>query len=85
MARMRKIRFMWEMTMNDAVVVALLSLIGTAIGSFSGILSTQKLVKYRLSQLETKVDKHNHVIDRISQLEIRNRVCEHRIDDLEKR
>lgn len=70
--------------MSDAVVVAFLSLIGTAVGSFGGVLSTQKLVKYRLAQLENKVDKHNHVIDRLSQLEIRNRVCEHRIEDLEK-
>ena len=76
--------------MNDAVIVALLSLAGTAIGSFGGILSTQKLVKYRISQLEKKVDKHNTVIDRVYSLEKHNavidediKVVNHRISDLE--
>lgn len=70
--------------MNDAVVVALLSLAGTAIGSFGGILSTQKLVKYRLTQLEQKVDRYNTLSERVAQLEIKNKVNEHRIEKLEK-
>ena len=69
--------------MNDTVVVALLSLIGTAVGSFSGILSTQKLVKYRISQLEQKVDRYNSLSERVSELEIKNKVNEHRIEKLE--
>ena len=69
--------------MNDAVIVALLSLIGTAIGSFGGILSTQKLVKYRLEQLEKKVDVCNFLSERVAELEIKNKVCEHRIEKLE--
>jgi hypothetical protein len=69
--------------MNDAVAVALLSLIGTAIGSFGGILSTQRLVKYRLEQLEGKVDKYNNVSERVAELEIKNKVCEHRLEKLE--
>ncbi len=70
--------------MNDAVVVALLSLAGTAIGSFGGILSTQKLVKYRISQLEKKVDRYNFLSERVAELEIKNKVNEHRIEKLEK-
>ncbi len=69
--------------MNDTVIVALLSLAGTAIGSFSGILSTQKLVKYRISQLEKKVDRYNSLSERVSELEIKNKVNEHRIEKLE--
>lgn len=71
------------MLLSDAVVVAMLSLIGTAIGSFGGILSSQKMVKYRLSKLEEKVDKHNHLVERVAALELKNKVSEHRIEKLE--
>ncbi len=69
--------------MTEAVTVAILSLIGTAIGSFGGILSTQRLVKYRLEQLEKKVDVCNTLSERLAELEIKNKVCEHRIEKLE--
>lgn len=68
---------------SEAVTIALLSLIGTAIGSFGGIISSQRMVKYRLSKLEEKVDLHNHLVERVTSLELRNKVCEHRIEKLE--
>ncbi len=71
------------MLLSDAVTVALLSLIGTAVGTFGGILSSQKMVKYRLTKLEEKVDKHNNLVERVTGLELRNKVCEHRIEKLE--
>lgn len=57
--------------MRSEVVVALLSLVGTFIGTLGGILSTQKLVTYRLQKLEEKVDKHNNLIDRMYKIETR--------------
>lgn len=69
--------------LSEGIIVAFLSLIGTAIGSFGGILSSQKMVKYRLSKLEEKVDKHNHLVERVGALELKNKVCEHRIEKLE--
>ena len=45
--------------MNSEVLIALLSLAGTLIGSFGGIITSSKLTNYRLEQLERKVDKHN--------------------------
>ena len=69
--------------MSEAVIVAVISLIGTAIGSFSGILSSQKMVKYRLGQLEEKVDKHNHIIERVTGLELISRGVERRLEKLE--
>lgn len=57
--------------MNETVVVALLSLAGTAIGSIAGIMTANKMVNYRISQLEKKVDKHNEVIQRTFLLEQR--------------
>ena len=50
-----------------------------------GILVNSKLVNYRIEQLEKKVDKHNNLVERMSNLEIKNKVCEHRIDDLERK
>ncbi len=71
--------------MTDAVIVALLSFAGTALGSFGGVFSTQKLVKYRLEQLEKKMSVCTDLSERVTQLEIKNKVCEHRIEKLEIR
>lgn len=56
--------------MSDTIVVALLSLAGTAIGSILGIYANNKLVVYRLEQLEKKVEKHNSVIERMTKAEL---------------
>ena len=68
----------------------LISILGSAIGTFAGIMVNSKLVNYRIEQLEKKVDMHNKVIDRVYQLERRDAVVEeeikvanHRISDLE--
>ncbi|MGI6151805.1 MAG: hypothetical protein ACOYIR_07630 [Christensenellales bacterium] len=55
--------------MSDTVIVALLSLVGTAIGSLIGIMTNNKLITYRLEQLEKKVEKHNSIIERVALLE----------------
>ena len=68
--------------MSSETIVALLSLAGTLIGSLSGILVANKLVNYRLSQLEKKVDKHNSVVERTYNLEGRSTEIEHDIRDL---
>lgn len=76
--------------MNDVVIVAIISLIGTLGGTFGGILTASKLTNYRIEQLENKVEKHNHVIERVYNLEKTEAVFEEemkvanrRIDDLE--
>lgn len=65
--------------MSDTLWVAVLSLIGTFVGSFSGM----KLMSYRLEQLEKKVDKHNHFAERMPVVEEQIKVINHRIDDFE--
>ena len=76
--------------MTETMFIALLSLLGTLVGSLTGILTANKLTNYRIEQLEKKVDKHNTVIERTYALEKRAEVIEekikvanHRIDDLE--
>lgn len=55
--------------MTDTILVALMSLAGTAIGSLIGIMTNNKLIAYRLDQLEKKVEKHNSVVERVALLE----------------
>lgn len=76
--------------MNDVVIVAIISLIGTLGGTFGGILTSSKLTNYRIEQLEKKVEKHNNVVERVYSLEKHEAVIEeeikvinHRIEDLE--
>lgn len=78
--------------MSETIIVAILSLIGTLAGSLFGILASNKLVVYRLGQLEKKVEKHNQVIERVYALETHEavvdeeiKVANHRIDDLENK
>ena len=67
--------------MSDIVIVGLLSLLGTLAGTFGGIMVSNKLVNYRLRQLEIKVDKHNSVIDRMYCAEKRLDVLDQRLED----
>lgn len=77
--------------MPAEVLVAIIGLGGSAIGSFAGIAINSKLTAYRIEQLEKKVDKHNTVIERTFKLEQTQavmqeqiKVANHRIEDLEK-
>lgn len=70
--------------MPNEVIVAILALVGTLIGTFGGIVTSSKLTAYRIEQLEHKVDKHNNFAERIPVIEEQIKVANHRIDDLEK-
>ncbi len=88
--------------MSDAVIVGIITAVAAVICqviiSMSGRSAAQReraesnrLIVYRLEQLETKVDKHNNVVERVYNLEketdvIREqiKVANHRIDDLEE-
>ncbi|WP_304583712.1 hypothetical protein [Acutalibacter muris] len=76
--------------MTDAVLVALIGLAGSAIGSIVGVVASAKLTSYRIEQLEKKVQAHNNLIERTYRLEERTevqeeklRVVNHRLSDLE--
>lgn len=69
------------MTMTETLIVAVLSLFGTMFGSIAGIMTTNKLVNYRLDRIEEKVEKHNSVADRVLELEINMRAQWTRVDD----
>ena len=74
----------------EDVYIALIGLAGSAVGAAGGILLNTKLITYRIEQLEKKVDKHNHIVERLYGVEARLDVQEekiavanHRIKDLE--
>ena len=78
--------------MTEAVIVALLGLAGTLIGSYLASRKSTALIAYRLEQLEAKVSKHNNLVERTYALEEaaaladeRIRVANRRIADLERR
>ena len=77
--------------MTEAIIVALLGLAGTLAGSYLANRKITALIVYRLEQLEQKVSKHNNLVERtyaleeaVALAEERQKVANHRIDDLEK-
>ena len=77
--------------MVTEIIVALIGLGGSAIGSIIGVVASSKLTAYRLEQLEDKVNKHNNLIERVYKIEQHNavvdeeiKVANHRIEDLER-
>nr|WP_296075348.1 hypothetical protein [uncultured Ruminococcus sp.] len=76
--------------MSGEVIVALITLLGSAIGTIGGIFATNKMTAYRIEQLEKKVDKHNQVVERMYEAEKNISVISeeiksvnHRIEELE--
>jgi len=77
--------------MTENVTIAVITLLGSGLGSLVGILASAKLTNYRIEQLEKKVNKHNSVIERMYKVEQsvciideKMKVANHRIEDLEK-
>lgn len=71
--------------MSETVIVAVLSFIGTILGSLLGVLAANKLTNYRIEQLEKKVEQHNKVIDRVYKLEKHDAVIDEEISDAKYR
>ena len=63
----------------------IVSLIGTLVGSLSGILVSSRLTTYRIGQLEEKVNKHNQVVERTYKLEGQMTEAQHDIRDMKAR
>lgn len=66
--------------MQGEIIVALLSFVGTCVGSWGGL----KLMSYRIEQLEKKVERHNNFAGRMPVVEEQIKVINHRLQDLER-
>lgn len=63
----------------EGVIVSLIGLAGSAIGSLAGVLASAKLTNYRIEQLEKKVQAHNSLVERTYRLEERTELQEEKI------
>ena len=68
--------------MSDPIVVALIGLAGSGIGSLIGVMASSKLTQFRIEQLEKRVSAHNNLVERTYSLEGRMNEAEHDIEDL---
>ena len=68
--------------MEPEIAVAVCSLVGTMIGSLTGIMTDNKLSNYRIEQLEEKVKKHNNLVERMIVVEQSTKSAHHRLDEL---
>ena len=55
--------------MIPTIIIAIISFIGTCVGTIGGIITTNKLTNYKIEQLQRKVDAHNNLITRTYELE----------------
>ena len=70
--------------LDPTIIVGILSVIGTLIGSFGGVMAANKLTNYRIAELEKKVDKHNTVIERTFIVERDMKTAFNYIDEFKK-
>ncbi|MBQ8228151.1 MAG: hypothetical protein IJZ88_03965 [Clostridia bacterium] len=70
--------------MSSDIVIAVLSFLGTLLGTLGGIIASNKLTVYRISQLEKKVEKHNNLVERMVKVEDSLKSAHHRIDDIRR-
>ena len=78
--------------MDTEILITLITLLGSVAVQLGGILVNNKLISYRIEQLEEKVKKHNDLIERVYKLEQENAVqdnrlavADHRLSDLESK
>ncbi len=70
--------------MTESIIVAILSLIGTLVGSLLASSKTRAVLEYKIEELQKRVEKHNNVIERVYKLEGRVTELEHDIRDVKK-
>lgn len=68
--------------MAPEVLHALINAIAVIVSGLISAIVSNKLMAYRIEQLEKKVDKHNSVIDRTYHLEAQVEVLENEIENL---
>ena len=69
----------------DTVVVGIISLIGTLVGTLGGMVASAKLTTFRLEQLEKKVQAHNNLIERMYKVEGTVTELQHDVSELKKK
>ena len=68
----------------EAIIVAIITLVGTISSGVLSAVISNNLIKYRVEQLEKKVDKHNNLIDRMYKAESSIKLIQEEVEQLEK-
>lgn len=71
--------------MSNDILIALLGLVGTLLGSLFGIITSSKLTQYRIQELEAKVNKHNNLIERMYHVEKHEAVVDEELTTVNRR
>ena len=71
-------------TILAATISGVVTLVVCLITNHAQAERTRALIDYRVSELEKKQDKHNHLVERMFQLEGRMNEVSHEIVDLKK-
>ena len=71
--------------MTTEVLHALINAASVILSGLIAAIVSNKLMAYRIEQLEKKVDKHNNIIDRTYHLEAQVEVIENEIDNLKNK
>ena len=70
--------------MSSSIIVAVISFLGTLIGTAGGIVASAKLTEYRLTQLERKLENISAATSKIPVMEEKQKSSERRISKLER-
>lgn len=75
--------------MDSGILTAILAFTGTLIGTFGGIMESNKLTNYKIEEmkqdiktLQNRVDQHNHLNERMAAVEESTASAHKRIDEL---
>lgn len=71
--------------MTPEVLHALINAASVILSGLIAAIVSNKLMAYRIEQLEKKVDKHNSVIDRTYHLEAQVEVLENEVENLKNK
>ncbi len=71
--------------MAPEVLHALINAVSVIVSGLIAAIVSNKLMAYRIEQLEKKVDKHNSLIDRTYHLEAQVEVLENEIENLKNK
>lgn len=71
--------------MQSEIIVAILGMMGTLLGSGLGVMASASKTNFRLSQLEKKVEVHNHLIERMTKVESEVTELQNDVRDLKTR
>lgn len=66
------------------LIVAAMAMVGTILGSWMGVRESNKMVNFRLDNLEKKVEKHNNVVERTAVLERDMKTAFHLINEMKE-